>query len=500
MENISVESWVGMNQTKTPLFTRLYQHQQSSPYSFHVPGHKNGQVFLEAAKATFERILTIDQTEISGLDDLHGATGIIAEAQHLAADLYQVEATHFLVGGSTVGNIAMMMTVAERGETVLVQRNSHQSVFHGLELAGLRPVFLEPEWDDHLGLALGVARETLEYGVINYPEAKAVFLTHPSYEGYGQDLARHVELVHQAGMMVCVDEAHGAHLIHDDGDAVWPRSSLKAGADIVVQSAHKVLPAMTMASYIHINSQKVDKVKLRNYLRMLQSSSPSYPLMASLDVARAYLASLTLSDWWQITENISKFKNQLVSGPGWKRSAQITGNYLQDPLKVAFATPYVGAAYEWQKRLEQEAVYPELVSPQHLLLTLPLYNEAIDDKEWVPRLEKILCLSEQQQCNFFKQPILQEQANKLHATELVFSFEDMKQLAVQRQPWEKCEGFVGAETITPYPPGIPLILKGERIRSTHLSKLKHLVQEGAFFQTGTNWIQQGMTIFIDRGD
>lgn len=488
-----------MDQRETPLFTKLYQHHQTSPHSFHVPGHKNGRIFLNEARSIFQNILTIDQTEISGLDDLHDATGVIAEAQQLAADLYGVYATDFLVGGSTVGNMVMMMTVADRGEQVMVQRNSHQSVFHGLELAGLRPVFLEPEWDEKTGLALGVTRETLELAVAKYPKAKALFLTQPSYEGYGQDLQDHVRVAHEAGIVVCVDEAHGAHLIYDDGKGIWPQSALQAGADLVVQSAHKMLPAMTMASFLHTNSDKVDRNKLKNCLRMLQSSSPSYPLLASLDTARAYLAAMSKLDWQELTEKVTEFKERIVSGQGWIQSPPVIGNYVQDPLKLTFVTSESGVPNVWKKRMEEEGAFPELVSPYHLLLTLPLgANAIIDESYWIPILKKILHLNKTP--NSDHRAVITGNMKVDPITELAYPYEDMRLRTVERLAWEKTEGFVAAETITPYPPGIPLILIGEQIRIDHLYRIEILLKEGTTFQTGTTWINEGITIFLSKGE
>ncbi|WP_280772216.1 aminotransferase class I/II-fold pyridoxal phosphate-dependent enzyme [Salipaludibacillus daqingensis] len=484
-----------MDQKKTPLFTKLYEHYQSSPHSFHVPGHKNGRVFLEEARSIYDNILQIDQTEISGLDDLHDAKGIIDEAQQLAAHLYDVLETNFLVGGSTVGNLAMMMTVADRGDRVFVQRNSHQSVFHGLELGGVKPVFLEPEWDNATGLALGVSRETLERAVAAYGDAKAVFLTHPTYEGYGQDLRDIIRVAHEAELCVCVDEAHGAHLIFDDGNGLWPQSSLKAGADIVVQSAHKMLPAMTMASFLHINSEKVDRVKVKNYLRMLQSSSPSYPLMASLDIARAYLGAMEKKDWDRITEKGNIWRAGLESGLSWRQSPRVIGNYVQDPLKLTFVTDEPGAAKEWKERLEEIGAFPELVSPHHLLLTLPLAADKMDEDRWIPLLNKILRLKKQQ---VSRQDDTMQRIERI--SELTYCYEEMKYLPVTSLNWEKTEGYVSAETITPYPPGIPLLLKGEKVKRHHLYTMKKLVQDGASFQTGTDWIKEGLTIFLEKGN
>lgn len=487
-----------MNQKHTPLLDKLMKHHQSDPLSFHVPGHKNGKVFWEKARPVFEQILTIDQTEIEGLDDLHEATGVIAESQQLATDLYGTKSSYFLVGGSTVGNLVMMMTVAERGDEVLVQRNSHQSIFHGLELAGAIPVFLEPEVDSDTGLALGVSLRVLKQAMTEYPQAKAVFLTSPTYEGYAQSLTEHVQEAHAKGFFVCIDEAHGAHLISDHPS--WPQSALKAGADLVVQSAHKTLPAMTMASLLHINSYKINEEKVRLYLQMLQSSSPSYPLMASLDAARAYLASFKQSDWEQLTKRIADLKGKIVCGNDWKQTPHRVGNYVQDPLKLAFMTPHRDAAQVSKRRMEDRGGYPELVLPGQLLLTLPLSAEAIDEQCWITFMKESLHKDEIKNGASEKQEVGLQTTPKEAVSKLELTFEEMKKAKKAKVPWKESGGQIAAETITPYPPGIPLVLKGERISKEQLYKLVRLINEGSSFQTGDSWIHEGMTIFLDRGE
>lgn len=256
---------IGMDQRKTPLYDKLVKHSAGKPVSFHVPGHKNGRIFTEHGKEFYNDILKLDLTEISGLDDLHHPTGVIAEAQNLAADLYKTRSSHFLIGGTTVGNLAMLMSCFTEGDIVFVQRNSHQSIFHGIELARLMPIYLEPEVDEVTGLALGISFDTLKNAIQEYPNAKGIVVTNPTYEGYGQNLQPHVELAHRANMLFLVDEAHGPHLVFE-GDC-WPRSAIQAGADVIVQSTHKMLPSMTMTSMLHINNPKVDEQRLLLYLK-----------------------------------------------------------------------------------------------------------------------------------------------------------------------------------------------------------------------------------------
>ncbi|UTR16627.1 aminotransferase class I/II-fold pyridoxal phosphate-dependent enzyme [Salipaludibacillus sp. LMS25] len=483
-----------MKQSERPLVERLIKHATKIPNSFHVPGHKNGEVFGKQSKSLFSSILTIDQTEITGLDDLHNAEGVIAEAEKLTAELYGVQSTHFLVAGSTVGNLATSLAFLKRNDKVIVQRNSHQSVFHGIELAGADPIFIEPEKDPISQLALGVSIQTLQEAITCYPEAKAVFITQPSYEGYAQSLVPHVKAAHGANMVICVDEAHGAHLMTANTNC-WPESAVAAGADVVIQSAHKTLPAMTMASWLHINSTTITTEYLTYYLRLLQSSSPSYPLMASLDLARAYVATISRDDWKQKALKMNEFKKAFKTSHDWFCASQTISQFTQDPLKVAFITPLQGLPYLWQRKMEENNVYPELVSPHHLLLTLPLTWDSNKTEKWVPFFQTIFQRSLTEKGVFKRRIPLQENGRKKSVSAQRLTFEEMAKATQTVSPWQKSEGAIAAETITPYPPGIPLIIKGEQITHNHLERLADLVEMKAAFQTGKHWVEKGIKIF-----
>ncbi len=276
-------------QNRTPLFDALCKHSNPNPISFHVPGHKSGTIFNQQQNNYYQEILRIDATELSGLDDLHSPEGVIKEAEELLADLYQVKKSFFLVNGSTVGNLAMILSVCEKDDVILVQRNCHKSVLNALKLAKAHPVFIDPDYNQDWKTATGVSKEIVERAISLYPQAKALCLTYPNYYGMVYDLKSIIELAHVHHIPVLVDEAHGPHFILGDP---FPETAIQLGADMVVHSAHKTLPAMTMGSYLHINSNRINSDKVRDYLQMLQSSSPSYVIMASLDLARNYLASL----------------------------------------------------------------------------------------------------------------------------------------------------------------------------------------------------------------
>lgn len=278
---------------RAPVYEMLEQYRHKGNISYHVPGHKNGEAYRSAVSAKSAGYLTevmrYDVTEITGTDDLHHPEGVIREAQELAADCYGAEESYMLVGGSTAGNLALILTVcAEPGSLLILQRNVHKSVIHGLMLAGARAVFLEPQIDPGSGLAVAPSAETVQAALAAYPEAAGVLVTMPNYYGMGSDLAPLAQACHACCVPLLVDEAHGAHY---GQHPALPAGALAQGADGVVQSTHKMLTALTMGAMLHVQGPWLDRALLRQRLAMVQSSSPSYPVMASLDLARRLLHS-----------------------------------------------------------------------------------------------------------------------------------------------------------------------------------------------------------------
>jgi arginine/lysine/ornithine decarboxylase len=217
-----------LNPYDMPLLDALLQHRRNRYTGFHVPGHRSGKGLLAEA-SIFREIMSIDLTELTGLDDLHQPEGAIRDAQLLAADCFGAEHTFFLVNGSTVGNLAAILSVCGAGETLIVQRNVHKSVIHGLMLAKAKAVFVAPQTDPESGLSGGVAASDIERALRVYPEAKGILITNPNYYGMGIDMRELTQLVHRYDKPLLVDEAHGAHYgFHEN----LPDSALACGADL----------------------------------------------------------------------------------------------------------------------------------------------------------------------------------------------------------------------------------------------------------------------------
>ncbi|WP_079914898.1 aminotransferase class I/II-fold pyridoxal phosphate-dependent enzyme [Paenibacillus sp. 32352] len=467
-----------MDKQSAPLFERLVQHSQGKHVSLHVPGHKSGQGLDEEARAYYESIMHLDVTEITGLDDLHHPEEAIREAQQLAAECFGAEETFFLVNGSTVGNLAMILSVCRRGDLLLVQRDAHKSVIHGLMLAGARAVFLNPEIDPATGLTLGIRQEDVRLALQKYPEARGLLITRPSYYGTAIPLEGIVQLLHEYDKPLLVDEAHGAHFgFHP----ALPKSALSCGADVVVQSTHKLLTAMTMGAMLHVQGDRIDRKEVKRYLTMLQSSSPSYPLMASLDLSRRQMhvqgmelleQGIRIVD--QVMELMKDNERFVLLQP------EHDNEIVRDPFKliVKDATGSL-SGFELKDALEERGCFVELADPQAVLLVLSLASTQEDAHRLAQSFKEIAESSP---------PVNQQGNARLTATYSAMSglsepvsFDESvyRHKGTAQVPLGDAIGLRSAEMMVPYPPGIPVLCPGEIISSEVVRYLKQLVQMGA---------------------
>lgn len=455
---------------KRPIVEAMQQFYENQNISFHVPGHKHGA--LSELPRAFIDVMKFDYTELSGLDDYHHPEGIIEEAQVLLAKTYSAQHSYFLVNGSTVGNLAMVYATCSEGDQVLVQRNAHKSVFHALELVGAHPIFLTPEWDEVTHTATHISLATVTAAIEQYSDAKAIILTHPTYYGVtNPTMCDVIRVAHSYGIPVLVDEAHGAHFI---GSAEFPMSALEMGADVVVQSAHKTLPAMTMGSYLHIQSNLVSKDKVNRYLRMLQSSSPSYILLASLDDARHYIETYSRED----LQLFLKTRKQFVDGLRTIKSLEVIE--VDDPLKLLLrVSKYTG--YSLQKEMEHEGVYVELADPVQVLLILPLLKAR--HKFPFAEIRMKIKLAVEKCLKLQRDKVEIDYSHELHAiSTLAVSYHDLQNKEDEYILYTKAAGRICVGMVIPYPPGIPLFVRGEQITTNKLKMLADYLASGAMIQ------------------
>lgn len=463
---------MNQNHNRMPIFERLQQFTYKDPISFHVPGHKNGEIFPKHARSYFDSILKLDMTELHGLDDLHAPTEMIAEAEGLAADFFGSDHTFFLVGGSTAGNLAMVLAACSPGEKIIVQRNCHKSVMNGLELSGAKPVFIAPNYDEAVDRYTSPSLSTLEEALQKHSDAKAIVLTYPDYFGRTYPIKAMIDLAHSYNIPVLVDEAHGVHFALGKP---FPASALRLGADAVVQSAHKMAPAMTMASYLHIKSKLISKERIAHYLQIIQSSSPSYPLMASLDIARFFLAKLESNDIERILRSVNEVRTILDKCEAWN---VLPIEVQDDPLKITLHVKQSYSVQDVARLFEEENLYPELTTHNQLLLIhgLEPFNKQTQLQKIVKRV------GEQLKIELNHDTIEIAKLFPEAIQELALSYQEMQARSYRRVPFGEGIEHIAAEAVIAYPPGIPIILKGERITTAHLATTRQLRNQGVRIQ------------------
>ena len=272
------------------LINRLAAYARSDMYPFHMPGHKRRtgpeDSFMNSCVDSFTNPFAVDITEIEGFDNLHHPEGILKDSMKWAADVYGADQTYYMINGSTGGILAAVCGSVPRGGRILVSRNCHKSVYHGICLNQLKTSYVYPQEIEGVGIQGGITAEDVDRMLNRYMDTQAVLIVCPTYDGIVSDIEAIARIVHRAGLPLIVDEAHGAHFRYD---AMFPASALDLGADVVIQSVHKTLPSLTQTALLHIKCNRpdggcyADRERIDRYIHMVQSSSPSYVLMASIE-------------------------------------------------------------------------------------------------------------------------------------------------------------------------------------------------------------------------
>ena len=351
------------------LYDKLKEYATSGVYPMHMPGHKQNGKFIPRGFPC-----DIDITEIHGFDDLHDPQGILLETNNLAADLYGSLEAFMLVNGTTVGILAALGAHTERGDKILAVNGCHWSTPNAAKLFGLEIEYITPEDDEMSGIACSVKPDSIESALKNNPDIKVVIITSPTYEGVVSDVAAIADTVHNAGGILIVDGAHGAHL---GFSKTFPESAAKQGADIVVVSLHKTLPALTQCSLLHVCTERVNTLKLKEMLSILQTSSPSYVLMASIDFCLRSIKADGDRLFREYEQNLTDFDNSIKSlknlsvlchGQDKPASGSHPGFFGFDPGKIVIITR--GTAINGEKlsdilrkdhKIEIERVYSDYV-------------------------------------------------------------------------------------------------------------------------------------------
>ena len=285
------------------LYKELENYGKSDFYPFHMPGHKRNKACVEG-NFPIER----DITEIDGFDDLHHSEGILLEAQNALSRMYGTRKSFFSVNGSTAGILTAISASVKKGGQILVARNCHKAVYHGIYLRELVPTYIYPQSDNDLGINGAISVSRVERCLEENPEIEAVLITSPTYDGVVSDVRQIAEIAHRYGIPLIVDEAHGAHFRFSD---YFPVSAVDLGADVVIQSFHKTLPAMTQTAVLHLCSDRVSEKLIHRFLGIYETSSPSYILMSSLDACVAKLEKDSGRLFDEFTQNLESARRAL---------------------------------------------------------------------------------------------------------------------------------------------------------------------------------------------
>ena len=473
---------------------QLTAYSKSDYYPFHMPGHKRRSLHLPAAES-------LDITEICGFDNLHHAEGILAQAQDRMAAQFGADHSFFLINGSTAGLLSAICAAVPKRGRILIARNCHKAVYHGIFLRELTPVYLYPEKTAY-GIQGSISPASVQKALEQYPDIRAVLITSPTYDGVVSDIASISEIVHNAGIPLIVDEAHGAHF---GFSPKLPQKALALGADVVIESMHKTLPAFTQTAALHANGSRIPLELLQRYLGIFQTSSPSYLFMAGLDLCSRFLKTegkqafhaftCRLKDFYQKTADLKRlqvlpafpFCAPLV--PSEKNEQPfISGIWQRDPTKILISDPALHSSGQELSDLLRNRYHLEMeMASGHYVTAL---TSVCDTDEGFSRLlfalqelDHTLPETNCPELSFSDQELYQEHPRKLELWEA-------QEAPGTRIPLSQAQNRISKEFIYLYPPGIPLIVPGEVLSSSLIEKLSALFLAG--------YEIQGMSDFSGR--
>lgn len=495
-------------QFTAPISKAMEAYAGDGALAFHTPGHKQGL----GAHPLLKRLITEAglRQEVSlmeELDDLHEPAGCIKEAQELAAELWGAKESLFVINGTTGAIQAMLVGTLSPGDKVLVPRNAHRSIMGGIILAGAVPIYIQPEIDTRLGIAMGLSVATVKQAIKEHPEAKALVAVYPTYYGFCCDLQRIGELVHEANMLLLVDEAHGAHLRFGKD---LPKQAIELGADVAAQSTHKLLGSMTQTSMLHIGSNRVEAERIRQAASLLQSTSPNQLLLASLDIARLQMAQEGAQRVNRAVELVQWLRKKINEIPGlycpgkeiW--AGQEAGQLMAGSEDLSD----VGAvALDWAKVTVnlagldisgQEAelllrhqwkVQCELSDPENLLFIISMADTQREADRLLQVLQELAVKHlATKTANKDDSGIAEEQAckkadNLCHMAEMPVAVQRMNPreaffAPIRTVALEKAIGCICGETVAFYPPGIPVLCPGEEITEALVEYIRFYQAKG----------------------
>ncbi len=479
-------------QHKTPFFTKLREYGESNPVPFDVPGHKLGRIDNDLLHYTGIETYILDSNAPIGLDHLSKPSGVIRESERLMAEACIADKAYFLTNGTTIGIMAMIMATCKANEKIILPRNVHKSVINGLIVSGAMPIFIKPDMDADLGIANGISYDSVKQAIDNHPDAKAIFIINPTYFGVTSDIERITKLAHDNNMLVLVDEAHGAQFYFNER---MPLTAMEASADICASSFHKTAGSFTQSSVILTKGKRIDHVRLRSTINMLQSTSPSSLLLASLDVARKtmYFDGPKQIDF--LLNIAQKTRKELKTIPGIKVMDKEyivnRGGFDFDETKIVVKVSDLGiSGFEVYKLMRKKYNIQLELAESHLILCVLSIGTTQDDLSAL--VDAFKKLSKQ----YYKL------RNKL--PKIKFDYEFPETYTRPRSayhapkisvPLEEAYDEISAESIMIYPPGIPFLIPGEIITQEVIDDIKFYLKKGSVIHSE---LDNGEIMIIDK--
>jgi len=451
----------------TPVYKMLKEYYEKGSLPFHMPGHIFGRGLCDELKLAG----SLDITEIPGSDCLHEPRGVIKEAQDLAALCFGSDYSFFLVNGSTSGIHAMIQAAVKPEGKLILGRDCHISALNALAQINGEPVFVQPEVDEENQIPLGVTAENLEKVLKENPDAQAVLITRPGYYGTATRLSNISKLAKDYNMPLLVDEAHGAHFcFHED----FPKPAITQGADLCVQSLHKTLPALTQTAILHGNSKGlIEKSIIEKTVSMVQTTSPSYILMVSIDIARSVMENKGRDLYENLKHNISEFLIKLNKNTCVKRITCVNSNFESDFSRIVLSFKSVGiSGFDAEEILRTRfGIVAEMADLNNIVLIATPFHNSLDFDKLLMALKIIsdeFCTARARE----KLPRWPQQLPERLVPLRKALFEKVEEI-----PIENALGKVSGIFVTPYPPGIPLVTPGERINKEVIDYVDILLRE-----------------------
>lgn len=452
------------------LLTELERLKDSVVYPFHMPGHKR-------RITNFKDSYKIDITEIEGFDNLHHAEGILKEAMERSAILYGSESSYFLVNGSTGGILSAISASCKRGARIIMDRSSHKAAYHGVFLNELKVDYVYPQFVPEYQCNGGLDPRSIEKMLIEHPEIQMVFITSPTYEGIVSDVKSIADCVHRYNIPLIVDEAHGAHFRYSD---MFPVSALDLGADVVIQSLHKTLPSLTQSAILHLNSSFIDRRALEQYLQIYQTSSPSYLLMASIDECIRWMAGNGKKEMKNFESMLKEFRNKCSK----LKNIRILDNNLikkygifdMDQSKIFLSVKGTAMNGKMLQNLllEKYQIQLEMCGISHVLAMGTIGDTPDGYKRLWTALKEIDDI-------IVESPCLSGGMDYVYPEVRMDIYEAMTS-EKEKIPFIECQNKISAEFIYAYPPGIPILVPGERISSEIIAVVNRHREAGISLQ------------------